>query len=104
MVSFHLKKFSQNGLHTTRTVVLYNYQLSTDTDLENKMFTTAELKRAKAKKGQGKYKAELVKELQFAEAELNSMIIQNAPETEIALKRIANKCLRDAIVNLLADY
>ncbi|WIL00002.1 hypothetical protein [Escherichia phage KK4] len=28
MVSFHLKKiFSQNGLHTTRTVVLYNYQL-----------------------------------------------------------------------------
>lgn len=68
------------------------------------MFTTAELKRAKAKKGQGKYKAELVKELQFAEAELNSMIIQNAPETEIALKRIANKCLRDAIVVLLADY
>lgn len=81
-----------------------NIQLSTDTDLENKMFTTAELKRAKAKKGQGKYKAELVKELQFAEAELNSMIIQNAPETEIALKRIANKCLRDVIVDLLADY
>uniref|UniRef100_A0AAU6NUH7 Uncharacterized protein n=1 Tax=Escherichia phage 121/2022-2B TaxID=3103121 RepID=A0AAU6NUH7_9VIRU len=26
MVSFHLK-ISQNGLHTTRTVVLYNYQL-----------------------------------------------------------------------------
>ena len=35
------------------------------------MFTTAELKRAKAKKGQGKYKAELVKEVQFAEDELN---------------------------------
>ncbi|AIZ02923.1 hypothetical protein AVV66_gp151 [Escherichia phage vB_EcoM_VR26] len=68
------------------------------------MFTTAELKRAKAKPGEGKHKAELVKELQFAEAELNSMIIQNAPETEIALKRIANKCLRDSIVDLLADY
>ncbi|XAO16681.1 hypothetical protein [Escherichia phage FL12] len=26
MVSFHLK-ISQNGLQTTRTVVLYNYQL-----------------------------------------------------------------------------
>ncbi|URY15100.1 hypothetical protein [Shigella phage ESh31] len=26
MVSFHLK-ISQNSLHTTRTVVLYNYQL-----------------------------------------------------------------------------
>lgn len=102
MVSFHLKNFTkQFTYHKDRGTI----QLSTtDTDLENKMFTTAELKRAKAKKGQGKYKAELVKELQFAEAELNSMIIQNAPETEIALKRIANKCLRDAIVDLLADY
>ncbi|URY15940.1 hypothetical protein [Shigella phage ESH35] len=27
MVSFHLKIFSQNGLHTTRTVVLLPYQL-----------------------------------------------------------------------------
>ena len=101
MVSFHLKIFTKRfTYHKDRGTI----QLSTDTDLENKMFTTAELKRAKAKKGQGKYKAELVKELQFAEAELNSMIIQNAPETEIALKRIANKCLRDAIVDLLADY
>ncbi|ANA50297.1 hypothetical protein BIZ64_gp265 [Escherichia phage vB_EcoM-UFV13] len=101
MVSFHLKIFTKRfTYHKDRGTI----QLSTDTDLENEMFTTAELKRAKAKKGQGKYKAELVKELQFAEAELNSMIIQNAPETEIALKRIANKCLRDAIVDLLADY
>ena len=101
MVSFHLKIFTKLfTYHKDRGTI----QLSTDTDLENKMFTTAELKRAKAKKGQGKYKAELVKELQFAEAELNSMIIQNAPEAEIALKRIANKCLRDAIVDLLADY
>ena len=97
-----IKKFFTKRF--TRLFLCGTIQLSTDTDLENKMFTTAELKRAKAKKGQGKYKAELVKELQFAEAELNSMIIQNAPETEIALKRIANKCLRDAIVDLLADY
>ena len=101
MVSFHLKNFTKRFTNHKDCGTI---QLSTDTDLENKMFTTAELKRAKAKKGQGKYKAELVKELQFAEAELNSMIIQNAPETEIALKRIANKCLRDAIVDLLADY
>ena len=101
MVSFHLKIFTKRFTYHKDCGTI---QLSTDTDLENKMFTTAELKRAKAKKGQGKYKAELVKELQFAEAELNSMIIQNAPETEIALKRIANKCLRDAIVVLLADY
>ena len=101
MVSFHLKNFTKQLTYHKDCGTI---QLSTDTDLENKMFTTAELKRAKAKKGQGKYKAELVKELQFAEAELNSMIIQNAPETEIALKRIANKCLRDAIVDLLADY
>ena len=101
MVSFHLKIFIKWFTYHKDCGTI---QLSTDTDLENKMFTTAELKRAKAKKGQGKYKAELVKELQFAEAELNSMIIRNAPETEIALKRIANKCLRDAIVDLLADY
>lgn len=101
MVSFHLKIFTKQFTYHKDCGTI---QLSTDMDLENKMFTTAELKRAKAKKGQGKYKAELVKELQFAEAELNSMIIQNAPETEIALKRIANKCLRDAIVDLLADY
>lgn len=68
------------------------------------MFTTTELKRAKAKRGQGKYKTELVKELQFAEAELNSMVIQNASPSDIALKRISNKCLRDSIVDLLADY
>ncbi|UTQ79586.1 hypothetical protein [Escherichia phage N2] len=101
MVSFYLKIFTKRfTYHKDRGTI----QLSTDMDWRIKMFTTAELKRAKAKKGQGKYKAELVKELQFAEAELNSMIIQNAPETEIALKRIANKCLRDAIVDLLADY
>ena len=67
-------------------------------------FTTAELKRAKAKIGKGKYKNELVKELQMCEAELNSMIIQDAPSEEISMKRISNKCLRDSIVNMLADY
>ncbi|AFU63947.1 hypothetical protein ACQ31_gp064 [Salmonella phage STML-198] len=67
-------------------------------------FTSSNLKKAKAKRGMAKYKNECVKELQFLEAELNSMIVSGAKQCDIDFKRINIKYFRDSIVDMLADY